>query len=753
MESTKQKLVASIERRLDEEITKQNPLKFLKTFKVEDYIDSVISITYLYTRLKKNNNKHKSIYVPEVISAIGHGVRNKLKQKRDSSLAARAGAFFLYSFEELGILKVVLGAANNGHAGYIIEILKDDILGELWKTLQENKTEKLPSSKPYAPWVTTRHETGCVMIKTNNKAILETVLPETHPIVYVVLNKAQEVGWLINKDVYDLQVWALKEETDAFSEIWDQANSEAKASKLREAKSISVIAERFIDRTFYHLYSYDFRGRKYAATAYLHEQGSDLAKGLLLRADKKKIGEQGFFWLLISISNNWGGNCGRLDGAKSDKIPLNDRVNWVLDNEELLLSYAENPKVNQGWMKADKPWQFIAAVFEFKKLREWQESCELQCVTYNPYNYESHIEAFIDGSTNGSQHLSALTKDEITAPYVNLVALDMPGDLYTYVGEHVWAAIDAEVKKFTPEEIMECNSVIDTLAEMKRLTVEVTEGNETRRERMKAVNDYRKTVQEVVNKAAPVFWSRITDIKERRKIVKRNTMTLPYGGSAYGLGQQQIDDAKKHGINSLLGLEHKWGSYMGRLVYDSCKLSLKRPMRLLQIFEDAGRKAENEGRFLSWQIPITNFPVVQHYVEGVVKKIHVAYGPKLGSTKATNYDDNDLQLMICFIEDCKPSKRKQAQGASPNAIHSLDAAHLMLTVSDADFHVTTIHDSFGCLLGDMEELFILIRETFVKLYEADPLTHIMTQIGGDISQIEIGNLDVSSILESEYAFA
>lgn len=217
--------------------------------------------------------------------------------------------------------------------------------------------------------------------------------------------------------------------------------------------------------------------------------------------------------------------------------------------------------------------------------------------------------------------------------------------------------------------------------------------------------------------------------------------------------QQQIDDAKKHGISHLLGLEHKWGAYMGRAVYEDCKISLKRPMRLLQVFEEAGQKAEKEGRFLSWNVPVTNFPVVQHYVEGTVKKVYVPYGPPTGQKNSSGYDLNTLQLSICFIEEPKPSKRKQAQGASPNAIHSLDAAHLMITAERAQFPVTTIHDSFGCLLGDMDKLFVLIRETFVELYASDPLQDLMQQIEGDISQIEIGELDISSILESEYAFA
>jgi DNA-directed RNA polymerase len=176
-------------------------------------------------------------------------------------------------------------------------------------------------------------------------------------------------------------------------------------------------------------------------------------------------------------------------------------------------------------------------------------------------------------------------------------------------------------------------------------------------------------------------------------------------------------------------------------------------MRLLSIFEQAGKIAEQEGRFLSWNVPITNFPVVQHYVEGTIKKTWIQYGPPKGKNDGCGHYENTLQIHICFIEETKPATRKQSQGASPNAIHSLDAAHLMLTVERAQFPITTIHDSFGCLLGDMSELFVLIRETFVELYLTDPLKSLMEDINGDISAVEIGTLDIEDILDSEYAFA
>jgi DNA-directed RNA polymerase len=192
---------------------------------------------------------------------------------------------------------------------------------------------------------------------------------------------------------------------------------------------------------------------------------------------------------------------------------------------------------------------------------------------------------------------------------------------------------------------------------------------------------------------------------------------------------------------------------MGREIYETCKTSLERPMQLLSIFEKAGKKAEQEDRFLSWNVPLTNFPVVQNYTEGKVKKIYVQYGPPIGPRKSTGYFENTLQLAICFIEDVVPSKGKQAQGASPNAIHSLDAAHLTLTTYRADFPITTIHDSFGCLLADMPKLYKLLRETFVELYDSDPLTKIMEDIDGDISNVQIGDLDISLILDSEYCFS
>jgi hypothetical protein len=247
----RQKILKRYKERVEEEISSREQLRYLKTFDAAEYVDTVISIVYLYTRPKKGNQK-VAIYFTEVISAIGHSVRTKLKQKRDSSLAAKTGAFFLYTFEELGMIQIVMGASANGHGQYVVKVIDDDEICKLWTQLASDKIEKLPSEIPYAPWTSSTHAKGQRLVKTGNRDVLESLTPETHPMVFESVNRAQSVGWQINKEIYDIHLWALRNKTDAFAEIWELASAEAKTTKLREAHAIGSIAKRFLGKTFYH---------------------------------------------------------------------------------------------------------------------------------------------------------------------------------------------------------------------------------------------------------------------------------------------------------------------------------------------------------------------------------------------------------------------------------------------------------------------------------------------------------------------
>ena len=739
------RILNDLDTRLANEISSRSPLKYLKDVDFNDHIESIIGTVYLYTRLKKGVDSPKT-FMTEVICAIGRSFMVREQMKKDSSLAAKTGAYILSTFERLNILKVEMGGGKKGNQAYVVTVVNDEALIDLWGALPPSTIQKIPSLKPYADWIHYRHETGALLVKTNHP-IRKSITPKTCPMVYESLNRSQKVGWKINKEIYEMHLWALRNRADAFSDIWKAHSAEARSTKLRETKAISGIAERFLDSTFYHLYFMDFRGRKYVTTAYLHEQGADLAKGLLLRDDKKAVGESGFFWLCVSIASNWAGDAGREDELKTDKIPLKDRYMWTLDNEEIIVSYAKSPKVNQGWMKADKPWQFLAACIELENLRVHQMGDETD------YSYKSGLEAYLDGTTNGSQHLAALMLDEETAPLVNLVPSELPGDLYMYVAYHMWARLQDIADKMSVRARKSAEKCIDNLIEMKKQINATEPKSEVRQELIDKYRKYKEKNKELMKIASPIFWLRVLDEKHKRKVVKRGVMTLPYGSKPYGLGEQVIADCKKHGIDLLLHMEHTWGAYLGRSLFSVCTTCLERPMRLLSTFEAAGKRAELKGEFLSWTVPVTNFPVVQHYIEGEVKKTWIQYGPPQGERLNTGYFQNTYQLLISYLEHPKPSKNKQSQGAAPNIIHSLDAAHLTLTVCRADFPITTVHDSFGALLCDMDGLFRIVRESFVELYKEDPLKSILKDIEADPDAINKGNLDLSLVLDSEYCFS
>ena len=748
-------LLKSISDRIANEIGNRDKIAFLKNLDIEVCLEILVSTVYLYSRPRKSEENR--IVFSVIASAVGHNLRGEYKLKKDSSMAVKAGAFLLYSLEELGITYLEKKRGANNHANYFLTVLDEDAIKNLWASLPRHTVSKMPSETPHAEWKGPIHESGAHLIKTGNKEILAGVSVEKTPMVFECVNRMQRTAWRIVEEIYLIQKWALKIKAPVFDSIWKISNAESKASKLREVKTVFQIASKFINKEFYHMYYMDFRSRIYPSTAYLHEQGTDVSKGLLRRVVKKPMTRAGFYWLMIHLANCW---AGVVEGqpVKTDKLSLDDRYRWALGNENAFIDFAERPKENKIWMGADAPWQFLSACFELMTLRKWQYDEWLSAgqpgsldVCFNNFDFPSDLVVYIDGTTNGLQHLTALTRDDATAGFVNLLPQATPGDLYNYIGAQIWTSLEKETAHLSEEFRNKCNEFIVNLTELKK-SVQTTAPKSSEREVvLKSLSTFKLANSDIMNFSAPLFWLKITKPSDRRKIVKRNVMTIPYGGSAYGLGQQVIDDARKHGIDLLFYLEHRWGAYLGRYVFEGCKLHLKRPMQLLSIFESAGAAAEKRGEFLKWTTPFVNFPVVQYYVEGLPKKVWVQYGPKIGEILNTDHYENTLQLEVCFIENTVMSKGKQSQGAAPNIIHSLDATHLIMTVNSVNFDVTTVHDSYGALLSDMPELYVAVRAAFYELYKTNPLPKILEDIQCE-TEVEMGGLDISLVLDSEFCF-
>jgi DNA-directed RNA polymerase len=186
-----------------------------------------------------------------------------------------------------------------------------------------------------------------------------------------------------------------------------------------------------------------------------------------------------------------------------------------------------------------------------------------------------------------------------------------------------------------------------------------------------------------------------------------------------------------------------WTTPFADLLNNTMLEQLKGPATMLALFRKLAEKANNENTYLKWNVPLTNFPAVQEYNR--LKKIEVR-------VQFCNKKKNGLQVVIQPEETGKLNRSKQLTGAAPNIIHSFDAAHLTLIVNESPFVVTTVHDSFGCHPGNMEDLFRITREEFVRLYESDPLAQLLAQTNSLELYPSRGSLELSDVIGSDFAF-
>lgn len=200
------------------------------------------------------------------------------------------------------------------------------------------------------------------------------------------------------------------------------------SSNMDNAITISI-AEKYCEYTkIYFTCFLDYRNRVYNSQHYLNGQGSDLSRSLMQFNEGIAIGtKKAERWFLINLANLWG----------NDKVPLKDRVKWAKRNMKKMRSYAEFPDICDGWRKADKPWQFLAACMELESYEE------------NGLNHISYTPIALDAVCSGVQFWSALLRDSDGASRVSMMPTQEVSDIYT----DVW---DAAIK------IMEMEGEEDT---------------------------------------------------------------------------------------------------------------------------------------------------------------------------------------------------------------------------------------------------------------------------------------------------
>lgn len=435
------------------------------------------------------------------------------------------------------------------------------------------------------------------------------------------------------------------------------------------------IARAFRDQTFYFPHNVDFRGRAYPIPTYLNHMGADHARGLMLFAKGKELGESGLRWLKVHLSNVYG----------YDKASLKDRENFAAENMDNIIDSVNNPlKGKRWWLQAEDPWQCLATCHELKAAMDLPD----------PTKFVSHLPVHQDGTCNGLQHYAALGGDTWGARQVNLEPGDRPADVYSAV---------ADLVKESIAEDLERGNVY-----AKALTGKIT----------------RKVVKQTV--MTNVYG--VTYAGAKKQVFKQ--LDSLYPNLQKETGQDPIHLASyvatkifkalstmfkgAHDIQQWLG---EIGGRVCRAVTpEQCKLiepsaAMRTGPRTYRVKGKAKAKPTDEMKdkfksTLVWTTPL-RMPVVQPYRKHSTRTI------------ATCLQD----LVLTVPDGSNPvNRRKQLQAFPPNFIHSLDASHMLLSALECDEKGLTfaaVHDSFWTHAADVDVMNDVIRDAFIRIHSED----------------------------------
>ena len=178
---------------------------------------------------------------------------------------------------------------------------------------------------------------------------------------------------------------------------------------------------------FYIPWSFDYRGRAYPIPAFLTPQDTDFGKSLLKFHEQSFMTPEAEAWLAFQVATTYG----------LDKATMQERQQWVKDNQSLIARVAEDPIRNlSDWDEVDEPWQFMAACEEYY-------ACVMTCSRQH-----TSLPVATDATCSGLQILAGLAKDASTAKLVNVLPSDKPQDAYKVVAEQATPHVPDSIKPY-----------------------------------------------------------------------------------------------------------------------------------------------------------------------------------------------------------------------------------------------------------------------------------------------------------------
>ena len=514
--------------------------------------------------------------------------------------------------------------------------------------------------------------------------------------VYRAVNRLQQVAFTINSfmlDTVDQLLPMLNKQSAKIGKFVAPVKG-VHYTKTVVSRAAIAAAHEFNDgNPFWCPWNVDYRGRMYPIATVLNIQSTEFEKSLLTLAESQPVNEQTKEWLSIHIANCFG----------LDKKPLNERVQWVEQNEAFIKKVSMKPSVflkavARKKLSADKPFCFVAACKEYAD------------IFIDNVKTDTNLLVAVDATCSGIQILSGLIKDESAALLVN-----------------VKQATDETTRQETKGDAY--GSVAILAAQMMRGEVKVA----------KKIKDQCEPVSEYAQYL-------------NRSICKKVVMTLAYNSSPKSHREALFTAVKDAGIKLPSEVKSDVISAYGVVIREAMKKLLPGVMSFKKWINDRAKaqaaafEAEREKspepmKFaLSWATP-SGFQVIQH--QNVWKKIELetAFGKMVLNVKET-----DTAL-----------PKKHGTCTMPNLVHSLDASLLHSAFCDFDKPFSLIHDSVMTTASDVTEAIDLYKAAYVKhfskLSDSDFLNTVYELFAAGVEDSSLpkpGKLRVEDVLVSKY---
>ncbi len=243
--------------------------------------------------------------------------------------------------------------------------------------------------------------------------------------------------------------------------------------------------------------------------------------------------------------------------------------------------------------------------------------------------------------------------------------------------------------------------------------------------------------------------------KVTRKITKRPVMTFTYSATKYGYCDQilqtlrEIDGAGQPYVDAD---NYVAARYMAAEIWDGVQGTVVAAAEAMAWLRTVASIMTKAGVPIRWTAP-TGLPVLQTYKSRKADLIRVVYKGQRIRLQVRN-------------ELSKLDSKRQANGISPNLIHSMDASHLMGVANRCYDHdirsLAVVHDSFGVHAARVSDLQNILRDTFADLYETNWLEVFREEF---IAQLPpewadkippvppLGAFDIEQVRRSPYLFA